>query len=212
MKVFVVGAHGQIGSILVDQLLARGDEVVAGIRNDDQAAEFTEKGAMTAHLDLTAQPEEMATAFDGSDAIIFVAGSGGSTGYDMTLLVDLDGAIQAMNAARIAHVKRFIIVSAMNAETRNKWSDTIRPYYVAKHYADDYLMNQTDLDYTIVKPGLLTNDDPEGGIQTGADEGSITRTDVAAVLAAAVHNPETIKKSFAVVNGTMPIDKALQNL
>lgn len=211
MKVFVIGAHGQIGQLLVKQLLANGDEVVAGIRDDKQSDFFKDQGAETRHYDLNEQPEELAKSLSDVGAIVFSAGSGGKTGDDQTLLIDLDGAVKSMEAAEKAGTKRFVLVSAMNAEDRTRWT-AIKPYYVAKHYADLYLKDETNLDYTIVKPGALTNDAGKGGIVLDQQTGKIAREDVAAVLVSVLHNPETIKKEFAVSSGETPISDAVKQL
>ncbi|GAB5052066.1 SDR family oxidoreductase [Pediococcus ethanolidurans] len=211
MKVFVIGAHGQIGKLLVAQLLDRGDEVVAGIRDAKQRSFFEDQGAATQLFDLNEQPEEMAKVLKGVDAVVFSAGSGGKTGDDQTLLIDLDGAVKSMEATQKAEIKRFVIVSAMNAEDRTRWT-AIRPYYVAKHYADLYLKDETTLDYTIVKPGALTNDAGKGGVKLNQHTGKISREDVAEVIVAVLHNDQTIKKEFAVSEGETPINEAVSHI
>ncbi|PJE49461.1 SDR family oxidoreductase [Pediococcus damnosus] len=211
MKVFVIGAHGQIGKLLVAQLLARGDEVVAGIRDSKQSAFFEDQGAETQLYDLNEQPEELAKSLTNVDAVVFSAGSGGKTGDDQTLLIDLDGAVKSMEATEKAGIKRFVLVSAMNAEDRTRWT-AIKPYYVAKHYADLYLKDETSLDYTIVKPGALTNDAGKGGVVIDQQTGKIAREDVAEVLISVLRNPNTIKKEFAVSTGETPINEAVSQL
>lgn len=212
MKVFVIGSHGQIGKLLVDLLVARGDEVVAAIRDEKQAPEMEERGAAVQTFDLMSQPDEMAKAIGNADAVVFTAGSGGATGYDQTLMIDLDGAVKSMLASKIAGVTRFVLVSAMNSENPEKWTEAIKPYYVAKYFADNYLENQTDLDYTIVKPGILTNEPGKGGVLIGEDHGSISRQDVAEVVAETLHHDNTIKKSFSVVEGAQPIAEGISDI
>lgn len=211
MKVFVIGAHGQIGKLLVAQLLNRGDEVVAGIRDAKQRDFFEDQGAATQLFDLTEQPDEMAKVLAGVDAVVFSAGSGGKTGDDQTLLIDLDGAVKSMEATQKAGIKRFVIVSAMNAEDRTRWT-AIQPYYVAKHYADLYLKDETSLDYTIIKPGVLTNDAGKGGLILDQTKGKIAREDVAETIVSALHNDNTIKKEFAISEGETPINEAVKQV
>ncbi|MDV7693618.1 short-chain dehydrogenase [Pediococcus parvulus] len=212
MKVFVIGAHGQIGKLLVAQLLDRGDEVVAGIRDAKQRDFFEDQGAATQLFDLTEQPDEMAKVLAGVDAVVFSAGSGGKTGDDQTLLIDLDGAVKSMEATQKAGIKRFVIVSAMNAEDRTRWT-AIQPYYVAKHYADLYLKDETSLDYTIIKPGVLTNDAGKGGLILDQTKGKIAREDVAETIVSALHNNDnTIKKEFAISEGETPINEAVKQV
>lgn len=213
MKVFVIGANGNIGRLISQQLNEKGEEVVAGIRKPEQAAFFEDHDIKTAHVDLLGRPEEMGVTLDGFDVIIFTAGSGGKTGDDMTLLVDLDGAVKSMQAAEIAGVKRYIMVSALWAENRNRWNDAIRPYYAAKFYADEWLRIRTNLDYTIVEPGALTFDKGVGKINiSGVEGGSVAREDVAKTVVALLDQPQTIKRTIPVITGDTPIKEALKNV
>ena len=107
MRVFVVGANGQTGRKIVTQLKVRGDEPIAGLRLDEDGEDWEDQGVTVRRLDLLRKPEKIARALMGSDAIIFAAGSGGRTKDDMTLLIDLDGAVKTMQAAEIAGVSRF---------------------------------------------------------------------------------------------------------
>lgn len=210
MKVFVIGAHGNVGRLVVSQLKMAGHEVTAGIRNPEQKSDFEEDGIKTANVDLLGKPESLAVSLDEFDAVVFTAGSGGKTGDDMTLLIDLDGAVKSMQAAEIAGVKRYVMVSAMFAEDRNRWSETIKPYYVAKFYADEWLRYRTNLDYTILEPGVLTFDEGTGKINTdGIEGGAIAREDVASAVVASLALPNTIKKTIPMVNGTIGIKDAL---
>src|SRR5699024_1253914 len=121
--------------------------------------------------------------------------SGGKTGSDMTILDDLDGAVKSMQAAEIAGVKRYVMVSAIFAEDRTKWI-SIKPYYAAKFYADEWLRHRTALDYTILEPGALTFEPGTGQVTTKIPEegGSISRTDVAAAIVASLQQDKTIGK------------------
>lgn len=213
MKVFVIGANGNVGRLISQQLADNGDQVVAGIRKPEQAEFFEDQHIKTAHFDLLGRPEEMGVTLDGFDAVIFTAGSGGKTGDDMTLLVDLDGAVKSMQGAQIAGVKRFVLVSALWAEDRNRWGDAIRPYYAAKFYADEWLRYRTELDYTILEPGALTFDEGTSKINTdGLEGGSVARADVARVAIASLKQPNTIKKTIPIVSGDTPIEEALKKL
>ncbi|MNW25553.1 putative sugar epimerase YhfK [compost metagenome] len=214
MKILVIGANGQIGQHVV-QLLDKDENhsAKAMIRKEEQAPALEQRGAETVIADLKGPVEEIAGAAAGCEAIIFTAGSGGHTGADKTLLIDLDGAVKAMEAAEQAGIKRFILVSAMYADQREKWPEEIKPYYVAKHFADRMLMN-SDLDYTIIRPGGLVNEEATGGIQIGEDASrrTIPRADVAAIVVAALNEPTTIGRAFDVTSGNMPISLALQRL
>ncbi|MFJ7746782.1 SDR family oxidoreductase [Peribacillus sp. NPDC097295] len=212
MKVFVVGANGQIGKHLVTLLKeSKEHSVRAMIRKEEQKKVFEDIGVESVVVSLTGTVEEIAKAANGCDAIVFAAGSGGSTGADQTLLVDLDGAVKTIEAAESLKVKRFIMVSAFQANNRENWSDAIKPYYVAKHYADRALLH-SDLTYTIIRPGGLVNE-PGTGKVTAAEKlerGSIPREDVAETILASLTEEHTYNRSFDLISGETPIADALQ--
>lgn len=214
MKVIVVGANGQIGKQVVEKLQDHSDHTVtAVVRKQDQVNDFKEKGIEAVLLDLEGKVDLLTEAFTGADAIIFAAGSGGHTGPDMTLLIDLDGAVKTMEAAEDAGVERYILVSAYDADKRENWNAEMRPYYVAKHYADR-MLEQSKLNYTIVRPGGLINEKALGKVTVGVDAepSTITREDVAEILVASLEESGTYQKSFNVVNGTRSIKEAIKNI
>lgn len=212
MKVFVIGAHGQIGKKIVSKLVAQGDQVYAGIRQPEQAEAFEDAGAQPVQFNLLAQPEEMALALKGMDAVVFAAGSGGQTGYDMTLMIDLDGAVKSMQATELAGIKRYVIISAEFTPERAKWPNSLKPYYVAKYYADEWLKNRTQLAYTILQPGTLVNDAGTGKVTLNPTVGGeITRDDVATFAVQAIKTDGTIGQTIALINGDTPITTAVQN-
>lgn len=212
MTTLVIGAHGHVGQQIVQQLAAQKETVYGGIRNAEQAETVQQLGGQARMVDLMGTAEDLVPAMQGVDTVIFSAGSGGSTGDDMTLNIDLDGAVKAMQATELAHIKRFIIVSAMGTGDRAFWAkSSIRPYYVAKYYADEWLQHRTSLDYTIVRPGLLTNDAATGKITTAPVAGGsqqITRADVAATVVAIVKHPLP-KQIVTIVNGDTAIPDAI---
>lgn len=211
MNVLVVGANGQIGKQVVKKLHeSKEHSVKAMVRKEEQAAAWKEQGVETVLSDLEGSVEQLTQAFKGADAIIFTAGSGGHTGPDKTLLIDLDGAVKTMEAAKAVEVDRYVLVSAYDAHIRENWHASMRPYYVAKHYADR-LLEDSGLNYTIVRPGGLVNEPGVGLIAAGdaAKPGTISREDVANVLIATLDNQNTYKKSFNVVQGDVPISQAL---
>lgn len=211
MKVFVIGAGGNVGRLVVEHLKDEGDQVTAGAHRQEQVDSFRQQDVQSEVFDLLKQPEEMADQLKGFDAIVFSAGSGGKTGDDMTMLVDLDGAVKSMEAAELAGVKRFVMVSAIFAEDRSKWV-TIKPYYAAKYYADEWLRSRTSLDYTILEPGGLTFDEETGKVTTDVPEkgGSISRADVAAAVTASLHTDSSIGRIIPLINGETPIAEAIE--
>lgn len=211
MRVLIIGANGRIGRLLVNRLVASGDEVVAGIRKPSQANDCNLNHVTTTLLDLTDTVTEIAQALIGCDAIIFTAGAGGS--YGKTLQVDLDGAVKSMLAAETVGIKRYVMVSALFAEDRQGWTQRSLPYFVAKYYADNWLINQTSLDYTLIEPGVLSDTEPTGRISVSPTErGIVTRTDVADTIVASLHTPTTIGKTIGFNNGSTPIEVAVQSI
>ncbi|MDL4839609.1 SDR family oxidoreductase [Aquibacillus rhizosphaerae] len=214
MKTLVVGANGQIGSHIIHQLSNNDNhEVIAMVRTQEQAKHLTEKGIDSVIGDLEGSVDALVAVMKKVDAIIFTAGSGGKTGFDKTLLIDLDGAVKTVEAAVISGVDRFIIVSALQAHNRENWNDKIRPYYAAKHYADKILIS-SNLNYTIIRPGGLVNEKGTGKISIAENllSGSIPREDVASTVIAALDNKHTFRKSFDLISGELEISKALDAL
>ena len=213
MRVMIVGANGEVGRLLVAQLLANGDEPIAGLRAGEDGEDWEDQGIAVRRVDLLAKPERIASTLMDADAIVFAAGSGGRTKDDMTLLIDLDGAVKTMQAAEIAGVKRFVMISMLFAEDRNRWADPLKPLYVAKFYADNWLVHQTHLDYTIVQPGALSFHAGTGKVKSEPlAVGSIPRADLAAFMVAALHAPQTIGKTIPLLSGEQSIQTVIDQL
>ncbi|MGY3836731.1 SDR family oxidoreductase [Bacillus atrophaeus] len=214
MKVFLIGANGQIGQRLVGQFQQNGAHTVrAMVRKPEQKEALQASGTEAVIANLEGSPEEIAAAAKGCDAIVFTAGSGGSTGHDKTLLIDLDGAAKAIEAAEIAGIKRFIMISALQAHNRENWNESLKPYYAAKHYADK-ILEASGLTYTIIRPGGLLNETGTGLVSAAADveRGSISRDDVAAAVIASLDESNTENQAFDLTAGETPITEALKNL
>ncbi|GGF27632.1 putative sugar epimerase YhfK [Halobacillus andaensis] len=216
MKVLVVGANGQIGKHLVSFIQdSENLEAKAMIRKQEQASYFEELGAETAVADLEDDIETIAKVAEGVDAIVFTAGSGPHTGPDKTILIDLDGAVKTIKAAEAAGVKRFVMVSSFDTsrEAIQAAPSSFAPYVAAKHYADEWL-KRTDLNYTIIHPGRLTNDPGTGQVEAAyeVERGEIPREDVASVIAETLEDQSTIGKEFQVVGGTTPIKEAVKSI
>ncbi|AZB41336.1 SDR family oxidoreductase [Bacillus sp. FJAT-42376] len=214
MKVLIAGANGQIGK-QVTEILKNGGEHTpfAMVRKQEQADAFAAKGIETVLADLEGTVSDLEKAVKGKDAVIFTAGSGGSTGSDKTLLIDLDGAGKLIEAARNTGVQRFVMVSALQAHNRENWNEKLLPYYAAKHYADKEL-ERSGLDYTIVRPGGLLNEPGTGKVKAAEnlERGSISREDVAKVIAAVLSEEHTVKRSFDLVSGDTEIEEAIRTI
>ena len=204
MKVLIIGAHGKVGHLLIGELQSRNIDFVAGLRSQEQIKAYNENNIETQYIDLTTSLDEIKDSIEesGADVLVFSAGAGGSSDA-LTMEIDLDGAIKTMMVAETIGVKRYIMVSSLFSDNRNKWDATgIRPYMTAKHYADDHLRG-TSLDYTIIHPGALTDEDGTGKVKLlGPNEaGSIPRVDVAKALALIIQNPSTIGKEYTFASG-----------
>ncbi|NEN23896.1 SDR family oxidoreductase [Cryomorpha ignava] len=217
-KTLIIGAHGKIGQILSKKLAEAGtNKPTAFIRKESQKEVFEKINVPTLVGDLEDSVSNLAKQFKGFDCIVFAAGSGGSTGAEKTLSIDLEGAVRTMEAAEEADVTRYIIVSASHSDDRAFWdkAEGMKPYYIAKHFADETLRN-SNLDYTILRPVQLTDDDGTGKIQaslnTDLDEEKISRADVASVIAATINMPSTVHQTIELSSGNVEIQEALESI
>ncbi|GGP09877.1 SDR family oxidoreductase [Oceanobacillus neutriphilus] len=215
MNVIVIGANGQIGRHLVNQLHASEQhEVTAMVRKEEQKKELEANGVNAVLADLEGSISDLEDALKGADAVVFTAGSGGHTGPEKTLLIDLDGAVKSIAAAKNTNVDRFVMVSAFQAHNRDSWEESpIKPYMVAKHFADEALVH-SGLDYTIIRPGGLQNEPGTGKVQASEnlERGSIPREDVAAVIVEALEAKNTYQKGFDLITGKDSISEALRKI
>ena len=214
MNVLVIGANGQVGQKVVSLLHENKDHSVkAMVRKQAQADELANKGIETVVASLEDSVEVITEAMKETDAVVFAAGSGGSTGSDKTLLVDLDGAVKTMEAAETLGIKRYVMLSALQAHNRENWNENLLPYYAAKHYADKTL-EASSLDYTIVRPGGLLNEPGTGqvAIAENLDRGSVPREDVANVIVETLSKDNMIRRSFDLLSGENSVEKAISSL
>jgi uncharacterized protein YbjT (DUF2867 family) len=212
VRVLVIGANGTTGRLLVEQLAAADHDVRAMIRNEEQADVLRELGATPVIGDLEG---ELASAFDDVEAVAFCAGSGGSTGADATLRVDLHGAVRSIDECLDRGISRYVMLSSISAGDPMAGGESMRHYLAAKHAADR-ILSASGLDATIVRPGGLTDDDATGEIEVGVptlpERGDIPRADVAATMAACLERPSTIGATFELISGSTPIAEALDQL
>ena len=208
MDVVVAGGHGQIGLRLLRLLAGSGHRARGLVRNPDHVADVAEVGAEGVVCDMEAL-ESLSGCCTGADAVVFAAGAGPGSGPERKRTVDLGAAVKLMDAG----VRRYVMVSAISAGRPEEWSEPMRPYYEAKAEADRRLA-ESGLDYTIVRPGSLTDDPGTGRVTVGTElaYGDIPRDDVAAVLLAVLVTPASIGKTFELVSGDTPVDDAVANL
>ncbi len=212
MDVVVAGGHGQIGLQLLRLLTERGDRGRGLIRNPDHAPDLEAAGAEPVVCDMEAE-DDLAPFVEGADAVVFAAGAGPGSGPARKRTVDLGAAVKLIEAARSHGIRRYVMVSAIGVSRPENVSEQMRPYYDAKAEADRRLAD-SDLDWTIVRPGGLTNDPGTGRVRAGEDIGSgeVPRADVAATLAAVLQTDSTIGKAFDLLSGDTPIDEAIRSV
>ena len=213
MEHVIVGAHGKLARHLSRVLVQRGDSVRGIIRDPQQRDDLRADGAIPVLLDLEgARVTDLAEAMAGADDIVFAAGAGSSGGMERKRSVDRDGAILAAAAAQAAGVRRFLLISSFNidkpqpADAGAAWL----AYLEAKREAETALKT-TSLDWTILRPGALTDDAATGRVHIAheIDSGTIPRADVAAVIAALIATPRSIGQTLLAVSGEEPVEAAV---
>lgn len=196
MHVVIAGGHGKIALRLATLLAGRGDTVTGVVRNPDHRADVEATGASAVVLDLEAAGvDELAAHLEGADAVVFAAGAGPGSGVARKDTVDRAAAELLADAARRAGVRRYLLVSStgVDAEPAPGTDEVWAAYLRAKRAAEDAL-SVTDLEWTILRPGRLTDDPGTGRVLLAAppvDRDEVTRDDTAAVLAALLDAPGT---------------------
>lgn len=212
-RIAVFGGHGKVALLLAPLLVARGHEVGAIVRNPDHVGDIANLGATPIVADVEyLDVEKIAALIEGFDAVVWSAGAGGGS-EDRTYAVDRDAAIRSMDASGRAGIGRYVMVSYFGADPKHgvDQSSSFFPYAEAKATADAYLKS-TSLSWTILGPSALTTEPGTGSIRTredGATGESVTREDVAAVVAAVLDDPRTIGRFIEFDNGDTPVVEAL---
>ncbi len=204
MKTLVVGANGKIGRTLCRIAAERKMPVRALLRDPEQQAYFDSIGVETALGDLEGEFE---ASLEGCDRVVFTAGSGGKTGGDKTLLVDLYGAIRVIEACEARGIEQIVMVSAMSVEQPLAGPPAMRHYFVAKKLADERL-RASSVAHTILRPGLLSDEPATGSVRVDAAVGSghkISRENVALCILASLDHPESRGQTIDLLDGDDPI-------
>ncbi|MFE9023263.1 SDR family oxidoreductase [Streptomyces sp. NPDC007808] len=215
MRIVIAGGHGQIALRLERLLAGRGDEVAGIIRKAEQGDDLREAGAEPVLLDLeSASVEEVAECMRGADAAVFAAGAGPGSGSTRKDTVDRGAAVLFADAAVRAGVRRFVVVSSMGADPKHEGDEVFDVYQRAKGEADAYVRGLDALDWTILRPGMLTNDAGTGLVRLEAHtgRGPIPRDDVAAVLAELLDTPATAGLTLELVSGSAPVSVAVKSV
>ncbi|MFF9017551.1 SDR family oxidoreductase [Streptomyces sp. NPDC014870] len=213
MRIVIAGGHGQIALRLERLLAAAGHEPAGLIRNPDQAEDLRAAGAEPIVLDLeSATVEDVAAALRGADAAVFAAGAGPGSGVGRKDTVDRGAAVLFADAAERAGVRRYIVVSSMGADSGHPGDEVFDVYLRAKGAADDAVRARGALNWTILRPGMLTNDAGKGLVRLEATtgRGPVTRDDVAAVLAELLDTPATAGLTLELIGGSTPVTVAVK--
>lgn len=215
-SVAIIGAHGKVAQQLMRVLYDRSDEFVGIVRNADHAEDIYRLGGDGVVLDIeSASSDALAEAIDGCDCVVFTAGAGAGSGAARKRTVDYGGSVKSADAAQRAGIRRFIQVSAwgVDGEVATDADETWAAYVQAKRDADTELRAR-DLDWTILRPGGLTDDPGTGRISLGDSvrRGTISREDVARLIVAALDNPGSTGHTWEAVAGDTPIADAVAAL
>lgn len=209
----IVGGAGQIARLLIPMLTANGHTVVPLVRRDSQAAELRGPGVEPRMLDIeNSSEDDFAAAFDGVDAVVFSAGGGPDGNLERKRTVDLEGALKSIAGSRAAGVRRYVQVSAIGVDdplpedVGEVWAA-----YVAAKRDSDAAARASDLDWTIIRPGGLTDEPGTGQVALAPElpRGQVPRADVAAVLAEVLDSPSSIGKQWTLVGGDVPVARAV---
>jgi len=214
MRIVIAGGHGQIARQFGKLVAADGHEAVGMVRNPAHVPDLEQDGIEAAVIDLEdTDVDAMTEVVRGADAVLFAAGGGPDGNAARKETVDKGAAIMLADAAEAAGVRRYVMISSMGTDGADPDSDDVFQVYLrAKKAADDDVRGR-DLDWTIVRPGRLTDDVPTGRVQLGdLEPGSVTRGDVAHVLAEVFEADNTIGKTFDVLGGDEPIKQAVAKL
>ena len=216
MHVVVAGGHGQVARRLERLLSTAGHTAVGIVRNPDHVDEVQAAGAEALLLDLKASDvDAVAAHLDGADAVVFAAGAGPGSGIPRKQTVDRDASVLMADSAERAGVRRFVQISSMGAGAPPPpgTDETFAAYLRAKAEAEEDLRHR-DLDWTVLRPGRLTNAPGTGHIllASSVPRGQISRDDVAAVIVGLLSDARGITKTLELVAGDTPIEQALEQV
>jgi uncharacterized protein YbjT (DUF2867 family) len=213
MRVVIAGGHGKIALRLERLLAARGDEVAGIIRNPAQAADLAEQGATALVIDLEkADVGTLARELAGANAVVFAAGAGPGSGAARKDTVDRAAAELLVAAAEAAGVRRYLLISSMGAsDDPPPGTDEVFAAYLRAKAASETALRESDLDWTILRPGRLTDAPGTGKVRLARTvrRGSVSRDDVAAVLTALLDEPRAIGRTLEIVGGDVPVAEAV---
>jgi uncharacterized protein YbjT (DUF2867 family) len=217
MRVVIAGGHGKIALLLERLLAGRGDQAVGLIRNPAHAADVQNAGAEAVVCDLeAASAEDVAVLLAGADGVVFAAGAGPGSGVPRKDSVDRAASVLMADAAQRAGIRRFVQVSSMGAgQPPRPGTDEVWAAYIAAKTAAEADLRARDLDWTILRPGGLTDAPATGTIRLASPpipRGTVPRADVAAVIAALLDDPGTRHQTLELTSGDSPIAAAVHSI
>lgn len=212
MKVFIIGVSGSVGGMLAQNLIERGDEVSGLVRRDQQRAELAGRGvdaSVGEIAELTAA--DLSSLISGADAVVYSAGSNGGA-RAVTSAIDSEGVVMALEAAYLAGTRRFALVSVLPEAGREQILDDGEEFYFAVKKLVDVTVSMSDLDWLILRPSMLVDLAGIGTISLGPAQphDEISREDVAATLAALLHEPRISRQILELTQGSTPIMQAVR--
>ncbi len=203
MRVVIAGGHGQIALLLSRLLAERGDVPVGIVRNPAHVDDLKAIGADAVVLDLErAAVDKVAAVLSGADAVVFAAGAGPGSGAARKETVDRAAAVLLAQAAEVAGVRRFVQISGMGLDrAEDPGMDPVFAAYLRAKDAAERDLRERDLDWTILRPGRLTNGAATGRVHVAASvpRGAVSRADVAAVTLSTLYDPATVRQTLEVV-------------
>ena len=217
MRVVIAGGHGKIALLLERLLAERGDQAVGLIRNSAHVADVHNAGAEAIVCDLeAASADDVTMLMSGADAVVFAAGAGPGSGVSRKDSVDRAASVLMAEAAERAGVRRFVQVSSMGAgQPPAPGSGEVWAAYITAKTAAEADLSARDLDWTILRPGGLTDAPATGRIRLAPPPipaGTVPRADVAAVIAALLDNPGTRHRTLELVSGDTPVAAAVHSI
>ena len=213
MRIVIAGGHGQIALRLTRLLAERGDTALGLVRNPEHPRDVAAAGGQAAVVDLErATADELVPLLDGADAVVFAAGAGPGSGAARKDTVDRGAAVLLADAAEQAGVRRYVLVSAMGVDSPGEVTDEVFAAYLRAKAAAEEDLSGRDLDWTVLRPGGLTDDPGTGRVrlEPSVPFGQVTRDDVAAVVLGLLDEPATTGLTLELVSGDDVVDAAVQ--
>ena len=215
MRIVIAGGHGQIARQLSRRLSAAGHHPIALLRNPDHCGDVREDGAEPVVLDLErGDVHRVEEILHGADAVVFAAGAGPKSGPERKLTLDRDGLILTADGMLAAGIRRLVVVSSIGADDFASVDDDEFQTYLRAKSEGDAAVRERDLDWTIVRPGSLTDDDASDAVEIAASvkKGSVTRADVAHVLHVLLETGAGVHRTVEVVAGSHSVSEAVAAL